>query len=444
MILLLPALLLYLYLIYGQMLLAPKTLFFGIVAGVLPLFLYLYLPWRGHIGSLDGAYQNSWAGFWRQVSASGYGLFIFGNPFGHERDLTFYWNLLAAEFYILVPGFIGLAYLFLIGQRKILALTGLAFLTYFCFNLFYSVTDIEVFFIPNFLLWAAWSGLGAAFLLNTAATFRYKSWRLLLVIIFTTIFGFILFYLYQSNRQGIQRQYSWQVHDYGIDILQQPLPPEKSVIVGILGEMTLLRYFQQTEDRRPDVETVAADLEADRLQAVETLLAQDKSVYLTRELPGAAERWSLSAVGPLIQVQPAPVSEVPQPAVLLNQQITPEILLAGYTVSRAPHTGSGPAPVRLSLFWQPIQPITADLKVSVRLLNPAGEVQAVVDAVPVHFAYPTSAWRPGEIIADVYDLALPPELQPGQYIPLLIWYDPAQNAAEVGRIELSPLTIDEG
>ena len=68
---------------------------------------------------------------------------------------------------------------------------------------------------------------------------------------------------------------------------------------------------------------------------------------------------------------------------------------------------------------------------------------AVVDAVPVHFAYPTTAWRPGEVVADVYDLALPVDAPPGSYTPLLIWYDPAQNAAEVGRIELRQVIVEQ-
>jgi hypothetical protein len=45
------------------------------------------------------------------------------------------------------------------------------------------------------------------------------------------------------------------------------------------------------------------------------------------------------------------------------------------------------------------------------------------------------------MVVDVYDLELGPETPPGQYFPLLIWYDPAQNAAEVGRVELAPMTI---
>jgi hypothetical protein len=96
----------------------------------------------------------------------------------------------------------------------------------------------------------------------------------------------------------------------------------------------------------------------------------------------------------------------------------------------------------LTLFWQATVPLPADLKVSARLLTPAGEIVAAIDAAPVHFAYPTTAWRPGEIVSDVYDLVLPVGTPSGQYTPLLIWYDPAQNAAEVGRVELAPVMID--
>jgi hypothetical protein len=76
------------------------------------------------------------------------------------------------------------------------------------------------------------------------------------------------------------------------------------------------------------------------------------------------------------------------------------------------------------------------------LLNPAGQTVAAHDAVPVHFAYPTTAWRSGEIVPDVYDLMLPVYTSPGSYTPLLIWYDPAQNTVEVGRVELGPIIIN--
>jgi hypothetical protein len=440
--LLLPALALYLLLTGRAALLRPKTLGLALLAGVLPLLLYLYLPLRGHIGSLDGAYQNTWTGFWQQVTASAYGsTFILGNPFNQARDFNFYVTLLSDQFYTTVLGLIGLAFLAQFGQRKYLALTGVAFVTYFTFNIFYNVADIEVFFIPVFLLWAVWSGLGAMFLLATAAAMPHRGWRWGLSAALLALFALLAGRLLQTGLPQLQARNTWQAHDTGIDMLRQPLEPDATVI-GILGEMTLLRYFQQTEALRPDVQTLAADAEAERLAAVESALAEGRAVYLTRPLPGAPERWSLSAVGPLIRVMPQPATDLPPDAIPLAQPVTPEISLAGYTISRAPHTGSGPAPLRLTLYWQPQQPIPADLKVSARLLAADGTTLAAVDAVPVHFAYPTPAWRPGEIIADVYDLPLPPDAPPGTLTPLLIWYDPAQNAAEVGRVELPPVTVD--
>ncbi|MCL4300920.1 MAG: DUF2723 domain-containing protein [Anaerolineae bacterium] len=438
-----------------------KTLMLSLFLGLSPLLLYLYLPVRGHVGSLDGTYQNTWTGFWQQVSAGGYGTFIFSNPFGQEHGLAFYGRLFQNQFYTVLPGVAGLFYL-IWQERKFLVLTAVAFLTYTAFNFFYRVSDIEVFFIPPFLLWAAWSGVGAAFLGQIVARMaggqgvtvngqqsmvssqrsasniqRLALAATALILIVST---FIIFQLFQTNLPVLEARNTWQVHDYGLDILQQPLP-EHAAIVGILGEMTLLRYFQQTENRRPDLKTIAADIEAERLVVVEKLLAEGKAVYLTRELPGAAERWSLGAVGPLIRVYPQAVAEPAQMDVTINQRVTPEISLLGYDTSRPPQTDPGPAPMRLTLFWQAIAPVTTSLKVSARLLDPAGETVAAVDAIPLHFAYPTPAWRPGEIVADVYDLSLPENAPPGSYTPLLIWYDPAQNVAEVGRIELEPLVI---
>ena len=441
MLLLLPAVGIYLLLVYGASLFRPKTMLISLLLGLLPLLIYFYLPLRGEVGSLDGTYRHSWVGFWQQVTASDYGAFIFSNPLNQTRDLAFYGSLLADQFYTIALGVIGLLYLVQRGPISILVLTGVAFLTYFTFNVFYNVADIEVFFIPVFLVWAFWSGLGAVFLLTTMARLRHTVWRWGLVALLLGIFGLIIFQLGRTTYPTLKQSYTWAIHDYGLDILRQPLA-DQPVIVGILGEMTLVRYFQQTENLHPDIETVVADREADRLAAVKRLIDEGKSVYLTRELAGLADRYSLSAVGPLIQVHSQPMTSLPSQPHQLDQAITPEITLLSYDVTRTPHTGSGPAPVRLTLSWGVDAPITAGLKVSARLLDAAGQVVAVTDAVPVHFAYPTNSWQPGEIITDVYDLTLPPDTPPGRYRPLIIWYDPNQNAAEIGRVELEEIMVE--
>jgi hypothetical protein len=96
--------------------------------------------------------------------------------------------------------------------------------------------------------------------------------------------------------------------------------------------------------------------------------------------------------------------------------------------------------VRVTLVWQVTASIPRALKVSTRLTTADGEPVAQADAVPVHFAYPTTAWRPGEFISDVYDLALPDGFSPGEYVPLIILYEPT-SGGEVSRLTLPPVHI---
>jgi hypothetical protein len=68
-------------------------------------------------------------------------------------------------------------------------------------------------------------------------------------------------------------------------------------------------------------------------------------------------------------------------------------------------------------------------------------VVAATDAEPVSGAYPALAWRPGEIVADAYEIQLPAGLPPGEYTPLVIVYEP-ETGAELGRAELGPVRLD--
>ena len=73
-------------------------------------------------------------------------------------------------------------------------------------------------------------------------------------------------------------------------------------------------------------------------------------------------------------------------------------------------------------------------------MDAGGQVVAATDAEPVSGAYPTTAWRPGEVVADAYEIPLPAGLPPGDYRPLVIVYDPA-TGAELGRAELEPVYL---
>jgi hypothetical protein len=87
-----------------------------------------------------------------------------------------------------------------------------------------------------------------------------------------------------------------------------------------------------------------------------------------------------------------------------------------------------------------LAPVAEELKVSVRLIDAAGDVVVAEDAAPVHFTYPTTAWVAGETVDDSYDLRLPGSAAAGPYSALVILYR-AADGAEVGRTILGPVEI---
>jgi hypothetical protein len=424
---------------------------------LVPLLLYLYLPLRGQVGSLDGSYAHTWTGFWRWVTARDYGAFFADNPLARQLEAGAYGELFWREF-----GPLGLA-LMLVGvvglrrQPRALALTGLAFSTYVAFAVVYRVPDVQVFFLPAFLLTALWIGAGldyAADLLRprgpSLALRRLLACGLLLLYLSAIAQPLVIA---NHHYPDLDLSREWSGHDYALYVLGQPLPPD-STVVGLLGEMSLLRYFQETTGRRKDIETLAVDQEPIRRQAVDDALARGRTVYITRPLAGLAEDYALDAVVGLIDVKGEPQTlirvgepdyEVPNVPRATDLTPVPGLRLLGYGLLE--HHAHWQSWARLRLWWQAAEGVAASepSKISARLLNSKGHTVASTDAEPVAWAYPTTAWRPGEVIADAYEIPLPAGLPPGDYCPLVIVYEPT-TGAERGRVELEPvyLGIDAG
>lgn len=410
-----------------------------------PLLLYLYLPLRGQAGSLDGTYTNTLGGFWQWVNASSYNVFLGENPLARDLNASFYVELFWQQF-----GPVGLALallgvLGLLRHPRPLALTALAFLTFVAFGTVYRVPDVEVFFIPAFVIMAVWIGVGLDY---AAGLLRPRGPSLALRRLLAAS-GLLLFLaaivqpltIAAHNYPDVDLSQRWIVHDYGQYLLQEPLPSE-STIVGILGEMTLLRYFQDTAGIRADLETIAADDETLRREKVDAALAAGRAVFVTRPLPGLAEAYALDAVIGLIDVGghlqtlirvDEPSGEVPELPRPVDQEPVPGLQLLGYGVRE--HGGHGQDWARLRLWWRAPEGLEEPFKVSARLVNVDGQVVAATDAEPVSGAYPATAWRPGEVVDDAYEIPLPAGLPPGDYVPLVIVYDPA-TGTERGRVEL--------
>jgi Protein O-mannosyl-transferase TMEM260-like len=418
------------------------------IAFAIPLLLYLYIPIRGLVtSSLDGSYQNTPAGFVNWVLGSNYDVFLTQNPLGEQRGAAYFVDLFVRQFTWagLALAATGLVVLVRHEPREWLLLA-LALVPNILFALSYRVADVNVFFIPSFLFTALFIAVGVDWLAQVPANI-FTNERLYaplsaVLLIFVSI---IPFTLVQSNFRTEDLSEKWDVHDYGLDLLSQPLPPN-STIVGLLGEMTLLRYFQETDSLRPDVQTIAADAESARMSAIAHSLKSGKSVFLTRPLSGAQKHYSLVSFGPLVQVQATPNTTMsPSPAHPLEEDFG-GVKLIGYDLDTSRlgdspdwHLASGRS-VRVTLYWHVENKIADDRYVSLKLLSTDGARGAQLDRRPVLGAYPTNAWRPGEFISDTYDLPIIAGAAPGDYSLQVTLYNPKTGRVR-GQTDLTTITL---
>ncbi len=449
---------------YAPELRRPQQWLAMLGAFLLPLLLYLYLPLRGRtVTSLDGSYTNTWAGFWRHVLASDYNVFLTANPLAVQRTSSYGINLMTSQVGIaaLLLGLVG--WLRWREQPRRWTFLALVFAANIVFAVRYQAADVDVFYLPAIMVWLLMAAVGLTTVLDQLGTLLgsmgrqmrlpgpYRGWlaavqTIALVVVVAGPLGEAARFLRSEPRPKTcaetlavgeppaftpNRANDWNVSNCGRAILSQPLPAN-TTIVGLLGETTLLRYLQMAEDLQPDVTLVTADAEADRLAAVEQALTAGQAVYLTRELDGATQRHSLTAEGPLVRVWPAGQTQPAAPAQPADVHFGDAVQLVGWDLTSVPAKGA--TWLRLRLAWQALAPLSENLKVSARLLNPDGSVAASHDAVPVHWAYPTTDWRPGETVLDVYDFALPLSEPTSNLTPLVILYR-AADGGEVGRFQ---------
>ncbi len=445
--LLLPAVLVFVLWTEPGLLRRPLNWLRPLAALLAPLLLYALLPLRGSVGSLDGSYAR--IGFWGWIMGGGYSTFLNDNPLGIQRSFADLLDILVGQFGLLgvIVALAG-AGLWRMQPRRfvLLALIGLVDLF---FASRYLVADIEVFLIPAVIVWVLFIAVGLTVLWDSAllyaAVTARRLWRgapsLLLVVLRVLVTVVLPVWPAtlmvqrlpeQDRRHPAER--AWGVHDYGLDMLDA-IEPGGSV-VGLLGEMTLLRYFQRTQELRPDVQTIASDAEPDRLAAIARSLASGSPTYTTRPLVGLPQAYSVGAAGPLVRVWPAGQARTKPLANQVTAPMTPQVTLAGWDVA-VRQIRSGPG-ARLALQWYTSATPPGDFKVSARLYGQNGALLAQRDDFPVHNTYPPTFWRQNEIIDDVYDLVLP-SVPDSPVNLIVILYDP-RDGAEIARWEQPNVT----
>lgn len=447
--LLLPAALVFIFWTDPALLRQPRRWVAPILLGLAPLLLYLYLPLRGQaVSSLDGTYEPTLRGTLDWALARGYSIFLTGNPFNIDRRWNDYVALILNELGALtvIAAIIGLLRAFDYHQRRAVFLL-LATLAQIAFAVAYKVQDVAVFFIPAFMLLCVWAAWGLASIFdqmaqrgaNAGRTARVPlRWMPALLFLWMLPVAFVM--LFEPVRDAVRewperdRRDDWQAYDQGRDMVDSAAQGGR--IVGLGGEVTLVRYFRDVLGERPDLQATRADDEAARMAAVDAALAAGETVYITRDLPGIGQRYSLDAAGPMIRVSPKaePTLSMPSGGQALGLGVT----LLDAQVAALPGHERG---ARFALTWTAAGPVGEELKVSARLLDAAGAVAASEDAAPVRFTYPTTAWGAGETVDDALDVRLKPGAGAGPYTPLIILYR-ASDGSEVGRATLAPIILE--
>jgi hypothetical protein len=430
--LLLPSLLLVLWRSRRGWMGQARTWLLAGLALIAPLLLYLYIPLRsGPAASpwyhqLLGTepltlYQNNWSSFVNFITGQSIAV-GFRSVEGALQQLPQAWLLWRLHF--LWPGVVlallGLYLLIRQRQWTVLALTVPFFLLQQGFNLFYNIGDILVYYIPLYLIAAIWAGFaanaiggGLQTLMNRAETTNQTT-PARPVLQVGTVLVLVLFWLpiQLATRDFALIDQSAATHAQSMwQTIVDAQPPTNAILVSNdRNEIAPLFYLQTVEGQLQNITglfpLIAPD---DRFTDVgatlETALSagNGQPVYLIKEMPGLAVKFALApATPPLVEVV-GPAATTPPPT-MVDQPFGPLHLL-GYDWQP---TADG---VRVRLHWQVQEAIAADYTTTVQLFAANGDKVAQNDAPPGGVYYPTSLWKPGEVLVEEHALSLTSDQQ---------------------------------
>jgi hypothetical protein len=312
------------------------------------------------------------------------------------------------------------------------------------FNLFYAIGDILVYYIPLYLMAAIWCGfavsaiagsLGAEASPTTQPPAESAGERVAaspatppsstapsLGLLLALACFLLPIWLVRDYHPRLDQSTATAARQRWDAILSAGPPADAILVSNDRDEMAPLFYIQWVEGAatgltglfpliRPGVDF--ADIGA----TVESALRKsgDRPIYLIKPMPGLEAKFALAPAGdPLVHVE-GPAAVRP-PLAPVDAAYGPLHLL-GYDWSVEGDTLS------LALYWSVVTTPDADYTTTVQLFDGQGEKVAQDDRAAGGVYYPTSLWKPGEVLVDQHSLTLPPGQTPTEL--LINLYRPA-------------------
>lgn len=404
-----------------------------VIAGMLPLFSYVYVYIRG-------AQHPEWRGEGEWASTIEWFLQFISTQQGRDElapGLSLQ-HLITPEYPSLIWGELswlvllgGLFGWLLLGRRKAIFLYG-TLLVYLFFTTAYRFGNWFQVILPLYPLLVIGFGRALKALTDKLSTPSLLSFRLhpssFAVIILLALIGWRL----PTSLAELERHRHNTSADTGLNpgwAVLADAPPGAEISPDF-EEWVALQYLTQIWRAEPAIKLLEPGTPAETI----TRRAAEADPSL---IPAGAVH--LQAVGAsLIHLSPAPMTTLPAPAIPVSIDFGGQMQLIGYRIEGGGET--------VLLYWTAPAQLDLDYSISVRLwrggqMMQTGETPLMQDHQPVWNAYPTSRWQPGEIIADAYTFALPPDLLPPgpDQLQIVVYHATAAGEFEnlgVGMIDL--------
>ena len=319
----------------------PRVLAAGAGALLLGASVYLLLPLRyatnpafNYAGLYDAAgvfhptNLHTWAGFWQLISGQTFA----GQMFGYRLaelgpQLSAYAGQLWLAFFAIGigPGLAGMAVLWRRDWRLSGALA-LMFLANAIFYVNYRVVDKDTMFLPTYLIFALWVGVGYQWLRGWVSASAQgtgeppdpRFWRLRLDLLVPLVAVAAVILAVGSNWQRVDLSADWTTREQSEAILAQVEP--NALVFGWWDTVPALQYLQLVEGRRPDVTVINRFLI--RPEAMNQLILTavgKRPVYINNPSIALLRETAATAAGPLYRLEPHP-SGSESPSSLPNGQ----------------------------------------------------------------------------------------------------------------------------
>ncbi len=422
---------------------------------LLPFLLYLYVPLRAPaspyavLSLAPGRDVRLY-----DASLTGLAQYLIGSSFQHELG----WDAASAarleslpqrlvdEFGILgiALGLAGLGTMFARRDWARLALLAAGLLATVAFASLYHIGDIVHYYIPAYLVWAIWVGIGLAELmrfLDRRLRSVVRGPRSVVMPAWCAVVALaLLFPQFTSNLAAADRSHETQARNQWESLLAARIPDNAILLSNDRDDMMPLWYIQYVENRRRDLlglfPLITPDTEhANIVRLTDSALETRRPVYFIKPMAGLEIKYRLATSLSLPFQVLGQAADMP-PCFPSDALIGGSVRIVGYDVAKQMQT------LRVVIYWEPQSRLNYDYTTFVQLVDERGQkVAQGTDHQLGGEMYPTSLWEPGQVLKDEQRIVLPPNLAPQSYSLVVGMYrqpdmDPLGDPVVVGKFDL--------